>query len=139
MRHSICRRPKLGVLPTPAAVGGYFHLANGAATGPSQATDLVESRAGQLLSRGRKGDDRFASNLDRQRDDFRVFLKMPIVVIGHVVAVHHLDSPQILRLIDSFEAGNHQPQWETLLRTHWLAILAVAHQTAFQGLRSPNP
>src|ERR1700680_513095 len=104
MRHSICRRLKLGVLPTPAAVGGYFHPANGAPARPSQATDLVESRAGQLLSRGSKGDDRFRSNLDSQRDDFRVLLKMPIVVIGHVIPVHHLDSPQILGLINSFKA-----------------------------------
>src|ERR1700726_4082587 len=98
MRHSICRRPKLGVLPTPATVGRYFHLANSAAARPSQATDLVESRAGQLLSRGRKGDDRFRSNLDSQRDDFKVLLKMPIVVVGHVEPVHHFVSPQILRL-----------------------------------------
>src|ERR1700676_955335 len=67
--HSMCRRPQLGVFPALAAVGGYFHPLNSAATGPSQSTDLVISRAaGQFLSRGREGDDRFRSDLFGQRD-----------------------------------------------------------------------
>src|SRR5512142_86340 len=34
MCHRIGRRPKLGVLPAVASVGGYFHLANRAGAGP---------------------------------------------------------------------------------------------------------
>ena len=96
MRHAMCRPLNLGVLPAPAAVGGYLHPANGSPTGPGQAADLVESAAGQLLSPGREGDDRFRSDLVIQRRDFRVLIKMPVVVVVHVVPVHQLDSPQIL-------------------------------------------
>ncbi len=77
----------------------------------------------------------FGPHWKRQRGDFRILRDVPVVVIGHVVPVHHLDSPQPLRVVDTFKAGDHQPQWETLLRTYRLAILAVAHQTVVHGLR----
>src|SRR3990172_3182683 len=50
---------KLGVLPGLAAVGGDLDPADGAPAGPGQAADLIESAAGQLLSAGGEGDDRF--------------------------------------------------------------------------------
>src|SRR5262249_46417282 len=56
VRHAIGRSPNLGGFPVLASVSGYFHLANGAPTGPSQAPYLVESAAGQLLSSRRIGD-----------------------------------------------------------------------------------
>ena len=58
---------------------------------------------------------------------FVILRDVPVVVIGHIVPVHHFDSPQPLRVIDTFKARDSQPQWETLLRTYSLAILAVAH------------
>src|ERR1700680_1915915 len=42
------RRVKLRFLPTPAAVGGYFDLADRAPTGPSQAGNLDISPAGYV-------------------------------------------------------------------------------------------
>src|SRR5712691_5010693 len=89
MRHAMRSPLNLGVVPTPATVGGHFHLANGSATGPGQAVDLVESSARQLLSPGRESDDRFGPDLVPQRSDFRVPTKMPVVVVVHVVPVHH--------------------------------------------------
>src|ERR1700730_17161672 len=138
MRHAIGRPANLGVLPAPAAVGGYLHLANGPATGPGQAANLVESAAGQLLSPGRKGEDRLRSDLVSERRVFRVLTKMPVLVVVDVVLVHHLDSPQILRVEDAFEAGNHQPQRKTLLGTHRLAVHAVAHNAVIHGLGHRN-
>src|SRR5688572_15189615 len=41
MRHALRCPLDLGDVPALAAVGGDFHLANGAATGPGQASDLV--------------------------------------------------------------------------------------------------
>src|SRR3979411_1703486 len=63
MGHTLWRSLELSLVPFLAAVGGHFHLLDGAATGPGQAADLVEPAAGQLLSRGREGDDRFRSDL----------------------------------------------------------------------------
>src|SRR5204863_191887 len=40
MCHGICRRPKLGIFPALAAVGGYFHLANRTSAGTSQDAPL---------------------------------------------------------------------------------------------------
>ena len=62
-RLSMYRLLKLGVLPCPAAVGGYFDPADGAGTGPSYAGNLVKSASGQPLFAGRKSDDRFSSKL----------------------------------------------------------------------------
>src|SRR5262245_45838695 len=67
VRHAIGRPPDLGVLPVSAAGGGHFDLANGAPTGPGQATNLVVPAAGQLLSPGRKRDYRLRSDLVSER------------------------------------------------------------------------
>ena len=134
MRHAMGRSLDLGVVPAPAAVGGHLHSANGSPTGPGQAADLVEAAAGQLLTAGRKGDDRFRSDLVVQRRDFRVLIEMPVVVVVQVVPVHQLDSPQILGVKDSFEAGNHQPQRKPVLGPHRLAVHAVGHQTVVHAL-----
>ena len=64
---------------------------------------------GQLLPGRRERDDRFGPDLVVQRRDFRVLIEMPVIVVVHVVPVHHLDSPQILGVKDSLEAGDHQP------------------------------
>src|SRR5262249_31356910 len=104
VRHAIGRPPNLGGLPVPAPVGGHFHFANGASTGPGQAPNLVESAARQLLSPGRIGDDRLRSDLVTERRVFRVLTKVPVLVVVRVVLVHHFDSPQILRVEDPFEA-----------------------------------
>src|SRR5690242_19077677 len=73
---------------------------------------------------------------------------MSVIVVSHIVLVHNLDSPQILHVMNSFIAGYDQPKREAVLRTHWLAILAVADQAivhdliewkarrAFHGLRA---
>src|SRR5262249_47623939 len=92
----------------------------------------------QLLSSGWKRDDRFRPDLLTQCRLFRVFSKMSVVVIGYVELVDDLNSPQILSLINSLETGNDQPQREALLRTHWLAIHAVAHQTIVHRLADRN-
>src|ERR1700681_1558240 len=63
---------------------------------------------------------------------------MPVLVVVDVVLVHYLDSPQILRVEDAFEAGSHQPQRKTLLGTHRLAVHAVAHNTVIHGLGHRN-
>src|SRR5713226_3290159 len=101
MRHAIRDPLDLGVVPSPAAVGGHLHLLDGSATGPGQAANLVESAAGKLVSAGRESDDRFRPNLETQRSDFRLLIKMPKIVVVHVVPVHHLDSPQILGMKNS--------------------------------------
>ena len=59
---------------------------------------------------------------------------MPVVVVVHVVPVHHLDSPQILGVKDSLEAGDHQPQRKPLLGPQGLAVHAVGHQTVVHRL-----
>src|SRR2546425_3812270 len=109
MCHSICSPFDLCVVPALAAVGGHLHLLDSAATGPGQPADLVEAAAGQLLCAGRERDDRFGPDLKPQCSDLRFLIEMPVVVVVHVVAVHHLDSPQILGVKDSLEAGDHQP------------------------------
>src|SRR5207244_2758951 len=85
MSHTLWRSLELSLVPFLAAVGGHFHLLDGAATGPGQAADLVESATGQLLSSGREGDDRFGPDLIAQRSPFRVSIKMAVVVVVHVV------------------------------------------------------
>src|SRR5881409_2787470 len=47
--HTLWRSPELSLVPLLAAVGRHFHLLDGAATGPGQAADLVETLTGQLL------------------------------------------------------------------------------------------
>src|SRR6266545_5844022 len=124
MRHAMRSSLDLGVVPALAAVGGHLYLLDRAATGPRQAADLVESAARQLLSRGRERDDRFGPDLIPQRSLFRLLIEMPVVVVVHVVAVHHLDSPQILGVKDSLEAGDHQAQRKPLLGPNGLAVHA---------------
>src|SRR4029079_12957526 len=107
-----------GGLPGLTAVSGNVHAANSAGTGPGQARYLIHSGAGQLLAAGGESNNRFWPDLVAQGDLSRVGLAMAVVVIGPVIAVDHLDPPQILNLKNTFIAGNHQPQWEALLRTH---------------------
>src|SRR5579872_1279894 len=125
----------LGIFPGLATIGGYFHSTNGTAAGPSQARDLVKSGSGELLSPRRKGDDRFRPPLKGHRGNFRIIRDVPVVVIGHAISVHYLDSPQPLSVIHTFKTGNHEPQWETLLRAQRLAILTVADNTVVHGFR----
>src|SRR5919202_1486706 len=80
MRHPLRRSLDLGIVPALAAVCGHFHLANGSATGPCQASDLVETAARQLLSRGRERDNRFGSDLESQRSFLRLAIEMSVVV-----------------------------------------------------------
>src|SRR5215471_19210629 len=61
MRHRVDFTSKFRFFPGLAAVGGYFHLLNLAVARPSQAGNLVEPGTGQLLSAGRRRDDRFRS------------------------------------------------------------------------------
>ena len=63
---------------------------------------------------------------------------MSVIVIGHIVLIDHLDSPQIFSVINSFKTGHDQPDRKALLRTHCLAILAVAYQTIVHGLAEGN-
>src|SRR5687767_12003156 len=74
MRHALRSPLYLGEVPAPATVGGHFHLANGSATRPGQAANLVESAAGQLVSPGRERDDRFGPDLVFQGSDFSVLV-----------------------------------------------------------------
>ena len=134
MGHALRRPLDLGLVPTLATVGGHFHQLDFAAAGPGQAADLVEAAAGQLLSAGRERDDRLGPDLVVQRRDLRIAIEMPEVVVVHVVAVDHLDSPQPLGVKDSFEAGNHQPHRKPLLRPHRLAVHAVGHDAVFHRL-----
>jgi hypothetical protein len=109
MRHAMRDPLDLGVVPASATIGGHFHLLDGSATGPGQAANLVESATRQLVSAGRESDDRFGPDLVTQRSGCSIFVKMPKVVVVHVVPVHHLDPPQILGMKNSLEAGDHQP------------------------------
>jgi hypothetical protein len=59
---------------------------------------------------------------------------MAEVVVVHVVAVHELDSPHILRREDAFKAGNEQPERKTLLGPYGLAVHAVGHKHIVHGL-----
>src|SRR5262249_30508199 len=108
VRHAMRDPLDLGVVPPPATVGGHFHLLDGSATGPSQAANLVESAARQLVPGGRESDDRFGPDLVLQRSDFRFPIHMTKVVVVNVVPIHYFDSPQILGMKNSLEAGNHQ-------------------------------
>src|SRR5436189_4717035 len=63
MRHAMRDPLHLGVVPAPATVGGHFHLLDASATGPSQAANLVESTARQLVSTGRESDAGFGPDL----------------------------------------------------------------------------
>src|SRR5437867_2564751 len=135
MRHTLRRALDLGGVPVTPAIGGYLHLANGAPTGPGQAADLVEALAGQLLTAGWERDDRLRSDLISQGRFLLVRTEVALVVVVHVVPVDQLDSTQILRREDAFEAGNHQPQREPLLGPQRLAVHAVAHETVVHGLR----
>src|SRR5258705_11750318 len=117
------RRSPLCALPCLAAIGRDVNLADGAAARPRETAELVVAWTGEFLSASRKGDDRLRPNLIGQRHDFRILLKMAVVVVGHVVAIDDLDPAQIFRLIDAFEAGHDPPERGPLLRTHRLALL----------------
>src|SRR5260370_28761927 len=60
------RSLELSLVPFLAAVGRHFHQLDGAATGPGQAADLVETLAGQRLSARRERDDRLGPDLVTQ-------------------------------------------------------------------------
>src|SRR5260370_33978693 len=94
MGHTLWRSPELSPVPFLAAVGRHFHQLDRAATGPGQAADLVETLAGQLLSARRERDDRLGPDLVTQCRFFlfRVLMKMPIIVVVHVVPIDDLDS-----------------------------------------------
>ena len=66
--------------------------------------------------------------------DLRIAIEMTEVVVVHVVAVDHLDSPQPLGVKDAFEAGNHQPYRKPLLRPHGLAVHAIGDDAVFHRL-----
>src|SRR5262245_53917269 len=69
--HTLWRPFDLSVVPVLPAVGGHLDPLDGAASGPGQATDLVEAAAGQQVSAGRKRDDRFGSDLVLEGGNFR--------------------------------------------------------------------
>src|ERR1700681_5035219 len=125
MRHGICRGSKFSRRPGLPAVERNVDGSNSTRPRPSQARDFIESGAGQLLLPGRKGDDRFRPNLAIESSDTGIGGKMSVIVVGHIVLIHHLDSPQILDVMNSFIAGYDQSKREAMLRTHCLAILAV--------------
>src|SRR5215471_2550462 len=133
VRHALCSPLDLGAVPLPPAIGGYLHGTNGAPAGPGQPADLVESAAGQLLSAGRVRDDRLGSDLEAERSFFRLPIEMPVVVVVHVIPVDDLDTPQILGVEDSLEAGREQPQRKTVLRPHGLAVHAVGDDAVVHG------
>ena len=115
MRHALRRPTEVSVHPVFTTVGGYFHPADHPTTGPGQAPDLVESSAGQIESPGRPRDDRLRSDLITQGGLVGVLTKMPVVVVGHVEPIDHLDSAQPLHVEDTLKARNHDPQREALL------------------------
>src|SRR5438477_9915340 len=55
------RLREVRVVPGPTAVGGDFKPAHSTAPGPRETFDRVKAAAGQPLSGGREGDDRFRS------------------------------------------------------------------------------
>src|ERR1700687_4037062 len=104
MRHGICRGSKLSGRPSLPAVDRDVHASNSTRPRPSQASDFIESGAGQLLLPGRKGDDRFRPNLAIESSDTGIGGKMSVMFVGNIVLIHHLDSPQILDVMNSFIA-----------------------------------
>ena len=86
------------------------------------------------VTAGGVGDHRLRSDLLGERGGFRVGVDVAGVVIRHVVAIDDLDAPQVLDLIDAFEAGHQQPQREALLRTERLAVHAVGNQAVVHRL-----
>src|SRR6185295_2001102 len=92
MGHTLRHGLELGLVPFLAAVGGHFHLLDGAATGPGEAADLVEAFAGQLLPARRERDHGFRPDLVTECRFFRLLIEMSVIVVVHVVAVHHLDA-----------------------------------------------
>src|SRR5262249_40592076 len=107
-------------------------------TGPGNAANLVETFAEQLLSTRGERDHRLRADLVTERGVRLLLTKVPVLVIVDVVLVDDLDAPQILRVEDAFEAGNHQAQRKPLLRTTRLAVHAVGHYAVVHGLRHRN-
>src|SRR5688572_27070673 len=83
VRHALRRSLDLGFVPAFAAVGGYLHQLDRAATGPGEAADLDEAFAGQLLSSGWECDDGLRPDLVIQRCDLRIPIEMTEVVVVH--------------------------------------------------------
>src|ERR1700686_1384196 len=101
-------------LPRPTAVGGYFDPADGACSGPSQASDLVKSRGPNPLSAGRACDNRIRPKFELEPARFAVRILallhnslggigLPLLKVG---PVHHLDSSQKFYAVDCFIAGD---------------------------------
>src|SRR5207344_2288380 len=107
VRHALWRILELGAVPLLSAIGGYFHGLDGAAAGPRQPADLVESGAGQPLCAGRVRDDRLGSDLFAERKLLVLRTQMPEFVVVHVEPVGDLDAPQILGVVDALESGDH--------------------------------
>src|SRR5438067_8478228 len=107
MGHTLWRSLELSLVPFLAAVGRHFHQLDRAATGPGQAADLVETLAGQLLSARRERDDRLGPDLVTQCRLFLflVLMKMPKIVVVHVVLIDDLDSSEPLGVKNALEAG----------------------------------
>src|SRR5262245_35783477 len=64
VRHALRRALELGAVPRLPTIGGNLRGTNGAAAGPSEPADLVESLARQPLIAGRVRDDRFGTDLE---------------------------------------------------------------------------
>src|SRR5437867_571293 len=120
MGHTLWRSLELSLVPFLATVGRHFHQLDSAATGPGQAADLVETLAGQLLSARRERDDRLGPDLVTQCRIvlFPVLVKMPIVVVVHVVPIDELDSSLRLGVKNTLDAGYTQLLPTSVLMPH---------------------
>src|SRR5947209_3590293 len=87
VRHALWSVLELGAVPLPPAIGGYFHGLDGAAAGPGEPADLIESGARQPLCAGRVRDDRLGSDLFAERKLFVLRTQMPEFVVVHVKPV----------------------------------------------------
>src|SRR5437588_12449302 len=113
---------KLRFFPGVPAVGGYFHLLNDPAAGPSQAGDLVDTGTWQLLSAGGGRDDGFRSPTEIESSSLRISGDVTVIVVRHVILVHHFHAPQPLGVINPLESGNDQAHRITILGTDGLTI-----------------
>src|SRR6266571_4617995 len=125
VRHALWSVLELGAVPLLSAIGGYFHGLDGAASGPGEPADLIESGARQPLCAGRVRDDRLGPDLFAERKFFVLRTEMPEFVVVHVKPVDELDAPQKLGVVDALESGNHDAHWKPLLWPQGLAVHAV--------------
>src|ERR1700694_2234648 len=107
MRHGICRGSKLSGRPGLPAVDRDVHASNSTRPRPSQASDFVESGAGQLLLSGRKGDDRFRPNLAIESSDTGIGGNMSVIVVGHIVLLHPVVRKNSIQLPSDRNAGTY--------------------------------